>query len=432
MEIKVKVFENAEVRLEKTFQATTQTLYKEVLLQAMHLLPLPFQKVVSLSNTYTEILLDDDKLLPVTPTDTVHSKAKELHIQTALCKKMVFRVSGPKTQSVLAQVLSKLATSLSSLDNLQQLIGAPHGKQAAVIFAQFLKPKRMAIMESLVSFYYKAVTVQRATTKTASDVLKSKFSISHNLSDGERDHINAALDGSMPLCDQLDTAVVLTEREQFVMKAGHALTCYECKACNILHNTPCMSCSKKPTCNYDKASKLKFRNWSLSDDAFICVGCGHTVCELCKTFFNHSCQVMPKVYNDLNYRFTATVALHLFEPGKDPLHIERPAWFLKCHLPDCGFDGLELRQVKIAMSAMTSFSKFRAEAEYILREPGQWTIGLDSTNDSQVFLAAYAIDKRFVKLADVLHSRINKSGVDRFYKSSLESLNARKPPYTFP
>ena len=201
--------------------------------------------------------------------DCVDCNAKELHIQTALCKKMVFGVSGQKTSNVLAQVSSKLAASFSSLDNLQQLIAAPCGSNAASIYMQFQEPKRMSIIESALEFYYKAVTTKRASTKTAADLMRVPYSISHNLSDGERDHIQAALDGRLPLCDQLDTAVILTEREQFVMKAGHALTCYECKGCKALHNTPCMSCIKKPTCGLDRASILKFKKWSVSDGVYL-------------------------------------------------------------------------------------------------------------------------------------------------------------------
>ena len=429
MTSKVVFYKNDTVL--QTVNVVTAQTFGSVIKNALGMCAKTMHESTSLKNIQAEIVCSKTGVVQsVSLSDDVETRPHtEIRVQTALCKKMLFKVSKPKTDNVLAQVTSKLASSLSTLDNLQQLLAAPKPFDFAVIYMQFKAAKRMSIVQDAVSFYYEHVTVERATTKSAADVLKMPYCISHNLSDGERDHIQAALDGTLPLCDELDTAVVLSERDQFVMQAGHALTGYDCKACGVLHNTPCLSCIKKPVCNFDRVSKKKFEAWSMSDDAFICVGCGHTVCEVCKTFFKHSCQSLPRVFKEYNYKFQATIALHFFKIGADPFKIEYPEIFLKSNLPDCGIDGLQLRQVRIAFNAMTSFAKFRAEAQHILREPGQWTIGLDSTNDSQLFVALFGIDKRYVKLRDVAKERFASKGVDNFKKTAFDSLHARKPPY---
>jgi len=361
--------------------------------------------------------VQDDCVHVLSGQDIVVQQYETLAVQIALSKRMKVTVCGAKSSKVLAQVASILGSSLSKTDNLQHLV-AGTDNSTCIFFLQFKSPKLLKTIQMYMSNFYTTVNVTKANTRDAASTLKLPDCVSLNLSDDEREHMHATLNGTLPLSVKDDSIVELPAVLRFLCTASRALTAFECGVCNTVHNTPCFTCFAKPVCKlrYAGLRQSAFAAWSNSNDAFICNGCGHTICKSCLKL--HKCEMgtlLPHVH--ILHAFAAvSIGAKL---GDDPLD------FLKEHLPSIGFDNVELKEVKVAIRAMVSFDCFERESRHVLRHPGEWAVGLDSYDASQVFLAAYGVDKRYVQLRDVAKGRIG-TGVQEYADIVLRGIEDHK------
>jgi hypothetical protein len=336
-------------------------------------------------------------------------------VQTALSKRMVLEVASPKTTKVLAQVTSILAASLSKTDNLQQLTAGTSLAKCR-IYLQFSTPKLLKTIQTYVFNYYRVASVAKAKTSDAAAIFKLADAVSHNMSDGEREHMQATVNGSLPMSVTDDCVVELPEQVEFLTSASRALTAFECAVCNEVHNTPCFTCYSKPVCKlrYQQNNQAEFAAWSNSTDAFICNGCAHTICKSClKT---HKCKTHPLL--NVQQKFILGAVTTSKKLAHDPMV------FLREHLPGVAVT-TPLREIKVAIRAMISFDIFKRECKHVLKCPGDWAVGIDSFDTSQVFVAAYGIDKRYVQLRDVAKCRLN-NGVQKYCSTIMETLALRK------
>ena len=411
--ISVNVYYNTKLLLVHSYPVLKPATYLDVItataLQNPHVRMLP-------NNVHIETITDA-QITRLKVEDSVLRQHLSINVQIALSKRMAITVCGTTTVKVLAQVSSILAASLSKTDNLQHLIAGTDGSNC-IFFLQFKAPKLLKTIQMYMSNFYKTISIAKASTLDAANILKLADCVSLNLSDDEREHMHATLNGTLPLSVKDDSVVELPNLLRFLITASRALTAFECGVCNAVHNTPCFTCFAKPVCklHYSGLNQSEFAAWSNSNDAFICNGCGHTICKSCLKL--HKCEVgtlLPHVH--ILHTFAATsICTKLADD---------PVTFLKDHLPSIGFDTVELKEVKIAIRAMVSFECFERECRHVLRHPGEWAVGLDSYDDSQVFLAAYGVDKRYVKLRDIAKSRIG-AGVQEYADIVLRGIKDRK------
>lgn len=339
-------------------------------------------------------------------------------------KKINAVTSAPISDDVsVAQIVSKISHMLSTVDTLQHLVVAPspNGPSEYQWYFLFKEPKPLDILQATLFKFFSSVDCQKGSAQFAARLLRTRFCIERNTSDGDNEHIQATLEGKLPISKLNDTIVDYPANAKIIGRASQGLTAMKCLCCRQIHNTICLTCVKPVMCGATTRDQKKFKQWA--ENSYICIGCCQTVCATCAGLCIHDCIPNPEVGESLHFKVKTSKGFHTFK--ENPFEIDNPHLFLKQHLPFSGVYGLKLKQIRMSLGSMTSYKRFVYECANILKEPGHWTMGIDHTTENTVFVGVFGTDKDFIKCSDVIKLRFDDTASTK-YNTSLQELIKKK------